>query len=195
MPVRCKVRILDYKINAACSECGSDNATDDTSNIHVFVDLPTGAGNTCLGPLCHDCRYVLENSGHGGLAVTVEVAEPDKRGPPSRRDKKLSQRQEKRIADDIGGRTQPGSGSQEFAKSDVRKKGEFRVEAKFTRNKSFPLKREILDKISSECVGTEKPVLQIDFLEDRVGSAKESWAVIPYEHWEELIRADKNKGP
>lgn len=195
MPLQLRVRILDYPLHAACVDCGKIRTHN--RQIHVFVDPAKDSGfsggNKALGPLCSDCLYVHENTGYGGIQLEVELEDPPKKGPPSKLDKKLSKKQEQRIASDIGGRMQPGSGNQAHAKSDVRKKGEFRVEAKFTRNKSFPLKKEILDKISGECVGKEKPVVQIDFVEGQHGQSRESWVVIPYEHWEEMINAGKDR--
>lgn len=85
---------------------------------------------------------------------------------------------------------QVGSGNQDFAKGDVRVKGKFRVEAKFTRNKSYSLTREVLDKINGECHGMEKPVLQLDFLNPHTLREEGSYVVIPYEDWKELIGAD-----
>jgi hypothetical protein len=62
-------------------------------------------------------------------------------------------RQERETAELIGGRVQKASGAMLSAKGDVRLKGVLRGEMKSTEKKSFILKRAVLDKIRSECVG------------------------------------------
>ena len=132
------------------------------------------------------------------VVVPLDVPQEDmtpKRSPPTKKDKRKSRKQELRIAEDIGGRRQPGSGNQAHAKGDVRKKGEFRIEAKFTRAKQFTLKREELDKINGECSYGEKPVFQIDFISSVTDKVDDSWVAIPYDDWKELIdAASKNRG-
>jgi hypothetical protein len=96
--------------------------------------------------------------------------------------KRRSQRQERQLALDTGGRTQRGSGSLPWAKGDVRKKGKFRAECKFTRNKSFSVTRAILDKIRSECDFNETPVLDITFVDEH-GRTEDHWVAVPYEVW------------
>jgi hypothetical protein len=53
--------------------------------------------------------------------------------------KRKSVLQERRAAEAIGGRVQPGSGAPEFYKGDVRKAGELRVECKTTSAQSYAL--------------------------------------------------------
>ena len=50
----------------------------------------------------------------------------------SKRQKKISAKQERRMAEDLGGRVQPASGAMKHAKGDVRVMGVVRAEAKFT---------------------------------------------------------------
>lgn len=127
------------------------------------------------------------------IGVRIEQADlKPARQPPSKKDRRLSRKQEHRIAEDIGGRRQPGSGSQDHAKGDVRKKGAFRIEAKYTRAKQFTLKREELDKISGECGHGEKPAFQVDFLNNVTGRVEDSWVVIPYEDWKENLNVPGN---
>lgn len=64
--------------------------------------------------------------------------------------RKKFKQQERSAAQDIGGRCQPGSGSVESAKGDVRKAGELRVECKTTGGNSFALKHSELLKIERE---------------------------------------------
>lgn len=85
------------------------------------------------------------------------VTDPSKRRAP---------KQEREIADKLGGRVTPGSGSQAM-KGDVRIKGVARVEAKCTRNKSFSVTLQIIDKIedaAASCATGEIPVIHIEFL-------------------------------
>lgn len=76
-----------------------------------------------------------------------------------------SQLQEKRVAKDINGKVQRGSGSQDFAKGDIRKRGDIRIECKTTSGKSYILKRSTLDKIRMEAAmgGAEEWALAIEF--------------------------------
>jgi hypothetical protein len=99
---------------------------------------------------------------------------------PNQRRSKL---QEKRIAGDIGGRVQAGSGTSWRAKSDVRKMGDLRVEAKFTSKIEYKLKLDDWVKIWEEAVGggLETPVMQIEYT-----GAKYKLAVMDYRlfrHW------------
>ncbi len=96
--------------------------------------------------------------------------------------KRRSQRQERELAEDTGGSVQRGSGCLPWAKGDVRKKGCFRAECKFTRARSFSVTRSILDKIRSECSTGEVPVLDISFI-DKAGRCDERYVVIPYSVW------------
>lgn len=76
---------------------------------------------------------------------------------------KRSRRQEKKAAERYGGRAQPGSGSIDTVKSDVRDAGVSRGECKLTRAKSYSLKLELLNKIEAEAVGEEIPYMEIEF--------------------------------
>lgn len=77
-----------------------------------------------------------------------------------------SRLQEKRIARDVGGRVQAGSGNSWKAKGDVRKQGQLRIEAKFTEKGVYRLKLAELQKIKEEAIrgGLETPVMQVEFL-------------------------------
>lgn len=85
----------------------------------------------------------------------------------NRRVRKRSQLQEKRAANDIGGRTVAGSGAAKFSGgADVRKQGEVRVECKFTEKDHYDLKHADLVKIKGQALkgGLELPVMQIEFI-------------------------------
>ena len=61
-----------------------------------------------------------------------------------------SKLQERRTARDVGGRVQPASGATPFAKGDVRKMGDIRIECKTTSGQSYVLKKSDLVKIRRE---------------------------------------------
>lgn len=73
--------------------------------------------------------------------------------------------QERRIAEDIGGRVQPGSGAPAFYKSDAVAGLDLRVEAKTTSKESYTLTTAVIDKIRNEALsgGQEDWAMQIEF--------------------------------
>jgi hypothetical protein len=95
----------------------------------------------------------------------------------SKRQKKISAKQEKRLARDLGGKTQPASGAMPNAKSDVRAVGSVRAEAKYTAKSSFSLKLADLEKIVGEA-GLEMAVLQLCFV-DRANRPVLEVAIFP----------------
>lgn len=80
---------------------------------------------------------------------------------------KRSRLQEKRLAADIDGRVQKGSGAGPSLsqKGDARKVGEIRAEAKTTKAKSYSLKLADWRKVQAQAIqgGLEEPVMQIQF--------------------------------
>lgn len=96
----------------------------------------------------------------------------------SRRQKKISGKQEQRMAKDLGGRVQPASGAMKHAKSDVRAMGVVRGEAKYTTADSYVLKQEELEKIVREA-GLEKAVLQLCFVDKRTNRPLQTFAIFP----------------
>jgi hypothetical protein len=126
--------------------------------------------------------------------------EPLVTGPAPRRkalklNKEASRRQERDIAEEWGGRTQPGSGNQAGAKGDVRKKGELRIEAKLTQAESYSLKLDDLYKIAGEASHGELAVLFIDFNEPGTRKLRDRFAVIHSNDLKELHAAGQNRGP
>lgn len=102
------------------------------------------------------------------------------------KNQRRSRLQEKRIAEEVGGRVQAGSGASWRAKSDVRKLGELRVEAKFTSQNEYKLKLADWLKIRDEAIsgGLETPVMQIEFVFGAIQRYK--LAVMDYRlfrHW------------
>lgn len=100
--------------------------------------------------------------------------------------------QERRTAQDLGGRVQKGSGSSDFAKSDVRRALDIRAECKTTSAKSYTLKLSDWSKIQMEALqgGMEAPVMQVEF-QGPAGMNKKL-AVIDWNYFLEL-RQKSNK--
>lgn len=166
-----------------CSSCATPTSAG------VIFRMRTGSSEDQEGPFCLIC---LLNSTH-----TLVLEPPEERArTPVGGVKKRSQAQEQKIAADLGGRAQPNSGALAHAKGDVRKKGHFRVEAKYTSAKSYAVHREDLDKIRSEALYPEKPAFVVDFL-NKTGSSEDSWVLIPYDDWLEYTNAatDNKRSP
>lgn len=84
----------------------------------------------------------------------------------SKRQKKMSQKQEAGVAEDIGGRTVAGSGAgRTSGGGDVRLRAELRVECKVTEKDYFVLQYSDLRKIRDQAIkgGLEQPVMQVCF--------------------------------
>lgn len=151
----------------------------------VFNVITDGhSGDTeviCLGCLLEGTRS----------DVTVEplITGPAPRKKALKKAKKTSLRQERDIAEEFGGRTQPGSGNQAGAKGDVRKRGELRIEAKYTEADSYRLVLDDLYKIAGEAAHGELPVFVIDFLSPGIRRLRDRFAVIHADHLKELLNA------
>lgn len=78
--------------------------------------------------------------------------------------KKRSKLQEKRIAEDLGGKVQKASGATDFAKGDVRAK-DLLIEAKTTGQKSYRVDVGEITKIQAEALerGASNWAMQIEF--------------------------------
>lgn len=102
-----------------------------------------------------------------------------------------SRLQETRIAKDIGGRRQKASGATDFAKGDVRKQGEIRVEAKTTGARTFILKLSDVSKIREEALlgGAEDWAMQVEF-QGQMG-ANRKLAIIDWNRFMQLHRLMK----
>lgn len=102
--------------------------------------------------------------------------------------KRRAPKQERELASLLGGRTIKGSGSG-AEKGDVRIKGFARVEAKCTRQKSFSVSLQIIDKLedaASSCASGEIPVLHVEFL-DAAGKRVKGLYVLLEQDAEELL--------
>jgi len=104
--------------------------------------------------------------------------------------KRRSVLQERKLAESIGGRVQPGSGAPAFWKSDAVAQLSIRAEAKTTSKKQFTLTKAVLDKIRNEALtgGQEDWALQVEFQ----GQFKHSrFAVIDWDQYELLKTIEK----
>lgn len=115
----------------------------------------------------------------------------------SRHIRKKSQRQEKRAAEEIGGRVTANSGAAKFSGgADVRKQGEIRLECKFTKKNYWTLKLADLQKLQKEALqgGMEEPVFLLEFQ----NSPSVAFAIRPhiphaYSNWDQVV-AHTSKG-
>jgi len=91
---------------------------------------------------------------------------------------KRSKRQEKEIEKRHGAKRVPGSGVG-FVKGDNRIKGVLRIEAKTTKNSSFSVTLEMIDKIeTAAALSAELPVIIVEF-NDGFGKKIKEVAVVP----------------
>lgn len=99
----------------------------------------------------------------------------------SKRGKRISLQQEKRAAQEIGGRTMAASGATRLGGGgDVRVLGRIRLECKFTEKSSYVLKYEELKKIRRQAMKVlESPVFQFAFR--HTTGRLQAYAVIPWD--------------
>lgn len=134
--------------------------------------------------------YVYDDLIEAGLAqkpITIRLEEPQAPIPSAKRIKKLTAKQEERVASDMGGHRQKGSGAVRWRKGDGRVKGLYRIENKMRFTKGITITREDLNKIRGECSIGEVPLFQVDFACRSTGRVEDSWIVVPYEHWKKVI--------
>jgi hypothetical protein len=89
--------------------------------------------------------------------------------------------QERRIARQLGGRVQPGSGSGSVHKSDVKVEDRFLIEAKQTVTGSFRVTPALVELTNDRAreVGLD-PVLSVEFTALTDPLAPREWVMIPY---------------
>jgi hypothetical protein len=97
--------------------------------------------------------------------------------------------QERRTAEDVGGREQPASGATQFYKGDVRAR-DILVENKTTSSKQYGLKLRELEKIKSEALmaNAREWAFQIDF---QTMTGNKRFVVIDWERLLQLLEAEK----
>jgi len=83
---------------------------------------------------------------------------------PKNHGQRQSRRQERRAAEDLGGRTTPASGATPHIKGDVQAPG-LKVECKTTSGLSYSLKRKELEKIQMEALteGVQDWAMQVEY--------------------------------
>jgi hypothetical protein len=109
------------------------------------------------------------------LSVNAFLDRDKKKGTYSHR---RAPKQEKELALRVGGKRTSGSGNK-MEKGDIRLKKIVRIEAKTTKNKSFSVTEEMLDKIEHAALSTgEMPVIFIEF-NDGIGNKKREICVCP----------------
>lgn len=106
------------------------------------------------------------------------------RGPGGSTDKlsvshARAKKQEKELAKRGRGKITPGSGNQS-QKGDIQKyNGVFRVEAKTTKNKSFSVTRDMVEKIEHAALTRDElPAIVVEFIDER-GKPISEVAVLP----------------
>jgi hypothetical protein len=167
-----------------CSGCGI------TTKIITFGVLAEGQ-NGVIDPLCSICLF-----GSEGLVASVPM-QPLAPGPASRRKglqkaRRRSLKQEVEVAEMFGARTQPGSGNQAGAKGDARKKGELRLEMKYTTGDSYSLRLDDLQKIAGEAGIGERPIMVLDYLEQGSRKLRDRFAILNAADLKELLDAPRN---
>ena len=89
-----------------------------------------------------------------------------------------ARKQEEELARRVGGRTTPASGALS-EKGDVRLKKVARIEAKTTKNKSFSVTLDMLDKIENAALPCDElPILVVEF-NDGHGRKLKEVAIVP----------------
>lgn len=155
-----------------CQVCGDGFA--------MVMLVTLNGGTTQRGPMC------LSHLNQGRHCLIIDAPKYDP--PKQAKIKKLSQKQERQVMADLGGRTQPASGAKPGHKGDGRLYGHLRMEAKFTLAESYSLKLAELAKLRSECEDMEAPVMVLDFKDRSTGREKDRWAIFPYAMLLELLK-------
>ncbi len=151
------------------------------------AEVQTGDACESTSWICVEC--VQLQGEHRETLVFEPVDFTKGTRPPTRAMKKKAVRRERALAESLGGRAQPNSGATPHAKGDVRVRGRWRIDDKTTRNKSFSLTRGIINKIRSECSGSEDFAITIGFLNPRTQKEEEEVVVMDKSTWEEMVNA------
>mgnify|MGYP001820048078 CR=1 FL=1 len=149
-----------YVENNLCTRC---ERIEEVLRLELTIEGLQGT-RTYTDEICSECLC----REHHELSLTEQLRIKDVMELPTkarhRETKRISRRRECQAAEDIGGRTVPGSGSGE-AKGDARNSS-WMVEDKFTTGKSYQLRRDILSKAISQASKTgRKPVIRVGLAE------------------------------
>ena len=153
---------------------------DGSSWLTILARTNEGTGHTDVLPW---------NSAFSVEHIIVFDTLPRTLAPSHKTIKRLSKKQERRIAEGVGGKAQTGSGSRPGYKGDGRVAGRFRIENKLTFKDSYRVTLADLHKIRSECDGFETPVFEVEFLSKDTHMLKEAWVLVPQKEWEKLANA------
>lgn len=145
---------------------------EDGLYLHIYRD----GAEDFVGPIRPDQEYT---------AVLEELSGVTGPQPPSQAIRKRAALTERRLGVAMGARQQKASGALPGAKGDLRKRGEYRVEAKTSTRKSYPVTRAELNKIWSECGQGETPAFVIQFISPLTRQEEDTWVLIPFRHWNE----------
>lgn len=103
-------------------------------------------------------------------------------------------KQELLVANRLGGRTTPASGSKDI-KGDVQVAKVIRVECKNTEAKSFSVSLEMIRKLKRESLGHgETCAIEIDFIDNK-GNVRESVAIVPSHLLDEIAEVRRKTIP
>jgi hypothetical protein len=171
-----RVSVIPELFQGTC-KCGR------TGDLYVFT-LSVGLQTETSQPICPVCLDTEKE-----VAVDIAPPPPPTAGPPSKRVKMASKRNERLVAEGVGARVQPGSGNQPGAKGDSRLRGKLRIENKDSYSNQFILRLAVLHKIMGECGPGEKPAVVVTFMEPHTHRPRERWSIIPHTDWEEYVNA------
>lgn len=147
-------------------------------NGEVFLNVYGDNTVDRVGPL---------REGEECLAI-LEPEKPKGATAPTRRMKRVSQKQERENAAMVGGQVQPGSGSNARAKGDFLVRGKYRGESKFTYAKQYLVSLDILEKITRECKKGEMPVLCVRFLDKATNRNRGDFVMLHQSDFEEMLK-------
>lgn len=168
MTLELVIRYLGF--GERCSSCGR---TRETTRYTIRQgDVQLQEFKLCDG--CQDKGFVIRFTPKKASTVT---------SGERRRRIKISRKLEQEVAEDIGGKTQPGSGNQD-AKADIRKIDEWRIEHKYTDSvKGYRVQVDDLNTVIKHAnMAGEWPSLVLNFR--RLGR---KFAILPYELFLEIV--------
>jgi hypothetical protein len=175
-----------------CSKCGAGSRGVGPAQVIPFTLIVDGHAGEA-GALCQGCLFYPE-----GVVVQVPMENLSPGPSPRRKDLKKAKKASARLEADVAlelnevygegaVRTQPGSGNQRGAKSDLRMKDGLRVEEKHTQGASFSIKLDELYKVAGEAAGGEMPLFVIDFVEPGTRKLKDRFAVLHFQDLKGLL--------
>lgn len=111
---------------------------------------------------------------------------PKKPSRPLLGDSDISKKQEKRVAQKSGGKRQPGSGSCDHSKGDV-KADNILFECKTTNEKSIRIEKKWLIKISREASDQQRDPCLVASFPTMPSGIERDWAILPMKDLKRLL--------